>query len=383
MPTKRNFTQEPVARKRRGSFAALPVPDAVSYFASSSQRAAGGIEFVSLGCELLDQVIGGGMVLGRMINIVGDKSSGKTLLAIEACANFKRQYPTGFIRYAEAEAAFDLGYAEALGMPVESIEFADFLKPKKKAVKRKASEVEEEDTDDIEDETDRTVEYLFEDIKRTLRILKGRPCLYIVDSLDALSDRVEKAKKADEGSYGMQKAKKLHELFRVLNGEIEASRMIFLIISQIKDKIGVTFGETKQRTGGHSLDFFASQVVWLAQIEKIWKTIDDIKRAVGVQVKATCKKNKIGLPFRECEFPILFGYGVDDVMASAQWLIDNGLDGRLAEVEMSKSGYKLRIQKLRDKGGFEMSAVRSKLNTIVRQEWERIEMTFLPRSRKY
>lgn len=385
MATRRVMKDEPPVRRRR-TFAEEPPRQELSYFASSEQRAASGLEFVSTGCELLDQVIGGGMVLGRMVNIVGDKSSGKTLLAIEACANFIRQFPGGYIRYAEAESAFDKAYAAALGMPIEHVDFADFLKEKPKRAKKRASEEDEEQAEAVEDaesEADRTIEYLFEDIQRTLKKLKGRPCLYVVDSLDALSDRVEKAKKADEGSYGMQKAKKLHELFRRLNGEIEESRMLFVIISQIKDKIGVTFGETKTRTGGHSIDFFASQVVWLAQIEKIWKEIAGIRRAIGVRVKANCKKNKVGLPFRECEFPILFGYGVDDVMASAEWLVDNDLAGLLAEVEMSKAGYKTRINKLRDAGGFEMQAVRKSISAIVRREWGRIEQTFLPKSRKY
>jgi hypothetical protein len=281
-------------------------------------------------------------------------------------------------------------------MPVESVEFADFLKAKKKkaAVKGKARKADDEESDrdldadddeelDIESETDRTVEYLFEDVQRTLKSLKGRPCLYIVDSLDALSDRVEKAKKADEGSYGMQKAKALHALFRRLNGDIESSRMLFMIISQVKDKIGVAFGETKTRTGGHALDFFASQIMWLAHMGYLHKEIDGVKRAIGIDVRAKIKKNKVGLPFREADFPVLFGYGIDDMTASAEWLIEVGLEGRLEEVEMSKGGYKTRIAKLRDRGGFEAKAVRTALGNIVREEWSRIENKFLPKSKKY
>src|ERR1019366_3976564 len=88
-----------------------------NYFSSPKT----GIEFISSGCHNLDLALGGGWAEGRVSNIVGDKSTGKSLLAIEACANFAIKYPKGTIRYREAEAAFDRPYAEALGMPVDHV----------------------------------------------------------------------------------------------------------------------------------------------------------------------------------------------------------------------------------------------------------------------
>lgn len=357
-----------------------------AYFADSAVRQAlGGVKFFSSGCVLLDQVLGGGWALGRMSNVIGDKSTGKTLLMIEATANFRITYADGLIRYAEAESAFDQAYAAALGMPVDSIEFADFLTTRKKTPKaRDADDTPDDEKDDLA-ELDRTVEYFHADLKAFLRRLKGRPGLYILDSLDALSDRHEAEKKdGDSGGYGMQKAKALHEMFRRLVGLMESTNCCLLIVSQVKDNINaMSFGEKYTRTGGKSMDFYASHCLWLAHLGQVKKTVDKIERVVAVEVKANCKKNKVGLPFRQCTFQLLFGYGIDDLSANVEWLIENNLLPRLAEVDMTKSGYKTRIQALRNRGGQEVREVRARLNAIVVQEWARIEKTFLPQSRKY
>lgn len=342
------------------SVARRPVAKAVAnYFAAGETK--DGMDFVSSGCALIDNVIGGGYVLGRVVNIVGDKSSGKTLMAIEAFCNFLRAYPEGVARYAEAEAAFDVDYAEALGMPSDRVEF----------VGEKEGELME------------TVEDFYEDLDAYIDRLKGRPGIYILDSLDALSDRAEQKRKIDEGTFGGNKPKQLGQLFRRLNQKVEKSNVLLIVISQIRDKIGVTFGETKTRTGGKALDFYASQIIWLAEIEKVKQTIDGIDRIIGVRVKAKCKKNKVGLPFRECEYPILFGYGIDDITAGVEWLLDVKRDELLKELGFTKAGYKLRIRNLRNKGGAEVQALRAQLREAVTTEWRKIETGFLPQAKKY
>ncbi len=360
MATKRTKiakVEAPAARQR----VKVEAPGNLNYFANSSERTS--LEFISSGCVLQDQVLGGGYVLGRMSNIIGDKSTGKTLLAIEAIVNFSRQYKDGFIRYAEAEAAFDKPYAQALGMPLERVDWAELLTK--------------------DGSNDRTVEWLFEDLSDTLHKLKDQPAIYVVDSLDALSDREELKRDIDKGSFGANKAKKLGEMFRRLVGDMEKSRLLLLIISQIRDKIGVTFGETKMRTGGHSMDFYATHCLWLSQIAQMKRTVNKIERVVGLEIKAKCKKNKVGLPMRDCTYPLLFGYGIDDVTAGIEFLIDAGKSERLADVDMSVAGYKVRVANLRNKGASEMRAIREKLNQIVVQEWAAIEETFLPHAGKY
>jgi recombination protein RecA len=331
---------------------------ASSYFADTSQRRH---DFVSSGCVLLDSALGGGWVLGRVANIVGDKSAGKTLLAIEACANFHRSYPTGKSRYAESESAFDESYAEALGMPVDLVQFN-------------------------RDTPMRTVEDWYNDMVSFLeaREKDKRPGLYILDSFDALSDDAEMDREIDKGSFGQGKAKKSGELFRKLVDRIEASRVLLIVVSQIRDKLNVTFGETKTRSGGRALDFYCSHIVWIAEIGKLKKTIDKVERVIGVNVRANVKKNKVGLPFRMCDYPVIFGYGIDDLTASAEWLLSVGMEEALREdVGMSKAGYKQRITSLRDRGGAEAQDVRDKLNRLVVTKWMQIEQQFLPKGKKY
>lgn len=349
----------PSARRPRALLEAPGVPAAASdYFAQTVKE---GVEFLTSGCTLVDCAIGGGWAMGRVVNIVGDKSAGKTLLAIEACANFDQKYPQGYIRYAEAEAAFDQKYAEALGLPEGKVDF-EGGDPEKGI---------------------NTVEDFFADMNRCLDKHGDKPMLYILDSLDALSDAAEAGREIDEGSFGANKAKKMGELFRRLVRRIEESRCLLVIISQLRDKIGVTFGEKQTRSGGRALDFYASQVVWLADVGKIVKEADGIKRVVGNDVRLRVKKNKVGLPFRECEYPVIYGYGVDDMTAGVQWLLDSGCEERLKEVGMSKAGWKVRCTSLRNKGGDVARDVRRQLDAIVREEWTRIERKFLPQSKKY
>lgn len=352
MATRKAVERDAAPRKRRAVVSAEAKPSS-NYFADHSER---NHSYISTGCRVLDDAIGGGYVLGRIANLVGDKSTGKTLLAIEASANFIRSHPQGIIRYAEAEAAFDQQYAESLGMPIDQVSFAESIF---------------------------TVEDFYKDLEQHLKKLAGKPGLYILDSLDALSDEAEQKREIGDGSYGGSKPKKLGELFRRLVKLIETSNCLVIIISQIRDKLNVTFGETKTRSGGRALDFYASQVIWLAEVEKLKKTIDKVDRIIGIKVRANCKKNKIGLPFRQCEFPLLFGYGIDDITAGIEWLIDVNRSERLAELGLSVAGYKVRVTNIRNKGGEEMADLRKALNAVVDEEWARIETSFLPKARKY
>lgn len=330
---------------------------ASSYFANVSEK--NGLKFVSSGSAVMDAALGGGWVLGRVANIVGDRSAGKTLLAIEACANFDQLYPNGKIRYAESEAAFDEKYAEALGLPKGKVDFT------------KA------------DESLLTIEDWYKDILKVMDENKGRPILYILDSLDALSDEAEAKRDMEDSSYGANKAKKLGEMFRRIIQQMENQEVLLIVVSQLRDKIGVTFGEKQTRSGGRALDFYASHIVWLTEIGKMKRTIDKVERIVGVNVKARVKKNKVGLPFRECLYPILFGYGVDDLTANVEWLIEAGCEKRLEELTLSKAGYKVRLLNLRNKGGPPVRDLRKQLRDVVFEEWRRIEEGFLPKTSKY
>ena len=372
---------------------------ASTYFANVAEK--DGLEFVNSGCQVLDAALGGGWVLGRVANIVGDRSAGKTLLAIEACANFHRQYPDGYIRYNEAEAAFDEAYAEALGMPVDAVDFkGPTIDPKdEEKFAELAAIVADRGAEDRDKEkaaaamkklkskgvgqASNTVEALHADIVRVLDQNPGKPILYIIDSLDALSDDAEQEREIGDASYGGSKPKKMGEMFRRLVDRMEGQRMLLIVVSQLRDKLNVTFGEKQTRSGGRALDFYASHIIWLAETGKLKKTMKGIDRVIGVKVQVRVKKNKVGLPFRECKYPILFGYGVDDLTAGVEWLIEAQCLDKLEELEISKAGYGVRIANLRNKGGQEVRDFRARLNAIVLTEWQRIEQGFLPQSSKY
>lgn len=340
----------------------VPAKKVGSYFTNVQKE---GIDFFSSGCTLLDCVLGGGWPLGRISNIVGDKSSGKTLMAIEACMNFIQAFPDGKIYYQESEAAFDQDYAAALGMPIQAIEFIE--------------------------RTDNSVEHFFEQLERVTAVHTATkmPGLYILDSLDALTDRAEIERDINAGTYAMGKQKKMSEMFRRKAGELETTNIHLMIISQIRDKIGVTFGATKTRSGGKALDFYASQVIWLSEKKKHKRTIQKIERITGIEVKASCKKNKVGLPYRDCDYPIYFGYGIDDIIANLAFLAKTEFWGLLTELTDSnaKSADTKTInalaRKIKSMPKHERSDSRALINESVVVAWQEIEERFMPETSKY
>lgn len=327
-----------------------------NYFSSPKEK----IKFIKSGCGLLDNVLGGGYVLGRIANIVGDRSSGKTLLAIEASANFARDYPEGMIWYREVEAAFDEDYASALGMPVERVDFGG-------------------------EKEIYTVEDVFEDMKLCAEHCKKAkvPGLYILDSLDALSDKAEMSRGIDEGTFGASKAKQLSQLFRRIVQHVERSSIAVLIISQVRDNIGVSFGEKHTRSGGRALDFYASQIIFLAQTGKEKKGIDGVERITGINVRAKCKKNKIALPFRECDFTISFGFGIDDIKASVEWLCSIDKHADLGMNNNDKRAITLFMKQVNALSDQDYSAKRAEITDLVNQHWCQIEQKFLTTRKKY
>jgi len=304
----------------------------------------------SSGCTLLDCVLGGGWAYSRVANIVGDRSTGKTLLAIEAAANFIAANPDGRVVYMEAEAAFDELYAESLGLPLDSVEFPE------------AS----------------TIEDVFEDLEE--RFDCKEKTLYIIDSLDALSDRDEEKRKIDQNSFGQSKQKKLSELFRRMIQKFKRSQITLIVVSQVRDAIGVAFGEKLKRSGGRALDFYTSQVVWLSNLGQIKVQRKGVKRTVGVNVRVRCKKNKIAPPFREAEFPLIFEYGTEDLQACLDWLVSVK---RTDSIGMTLEDAKKLASKCDRLTEAEYAEELENVRDAVREVWQDIEKEFRPKRRKY
>lgn len=336
-------------KRVRSTAAISKVEGGGNYFAAPKA----GLSFIGSGCKTLDLALGGGWAEGRIFNIVGDKSTGKTLLCIEAAANFARKYPEGIIRYAECEAAFDPEYAGALGMPVERVDFG------------KAFE---------------TVEDLFEELTK-LTTEPKQPVLYFCDSLDALSDRAEMDRDIDEGTYGAEKAKKMSQLFRRLVQKMAVAKLTLGIVSQVRSKIGMTFGgRTTSRSGGRALDFYASQVLYLAQTGTTKKTVGGITRKTGIEILAKMDKNKVGLPYREASFEIAFGYGIDDIAACLNWL---DTAGHLNDVGVAKKDIKKATKDIMKLDDAAFKAEVDRIHAATEKRWYEIEQSFMPTRRKY
>lgn len=314
-----------------------------AYFSSPNPH----IAFISSGCKLLDLALGGGWAENRIFNIVGDKSTGKTLLCIEAAANFVMKYDQGEVKYREAEQAFDEKYAEALGMPMQNVDFGDTPLD--------------------------TVEDLFDDLNDVIKRKRKGPVLYLCDSLDALSDRAEMDRDMDKGSYGAEKAKKLSQMFRRLVRDMGRTNITLGIVSQVRDKIGAMFGRKTTRSGGRALDFYASQVLYLAHIGIVKKNVSGIRRATGVRIKAHVDKNKVSLAYREAEFNIKFGYGVDDALACLEWLNEGGW---LKYTDIKKEEIK---ERARNMHGDEFADIAK----LVEKRWYELEKQFIPNRKKY
>lgn len=321
-----------------------------NYFTSEKTS----IQFISTGCTLLDCALGGGWALGRIANIVGDRSTAKTALATEALINFYRKYPNGFPAYCETEAAFDQGYAEAMGLDLAKIDFRGL------------------------DDPINTVEQFAKDVENFIQAREKDKCpgIYVLDSLDALSDDAEMKRSIGEATFGVQKAKLLSEFFRKTARRIENTKVLLLVVSQVRDNIGAMMGEKHKRSGGRALDFYCSQVGWLTKIKTLKRTVKKVERAYGVTIKASIKKNKVGLPFREVEMDFIFGYGVDDLSASIDWL------EKVGRLEDPKKHDEI-IKKLDSMSEEEINDYKATINEMVRGVWADIENSFLPARRKY
>lgn len=312
--------------------------------------------FIGTGSMMLDCVLAGtsevgGWARARIINIVGDRSTGKTLLAVEACANFAMLAPISNIRYVEAEAAFDEDYGKVVGMPPG-------LHPI---------------------DTIRTVEEFSADLKAFCELQKKNPhpCLYVLDSLDALSDSAEMERKLGDASYGTQKAKLMSEFFRKIIKDITAANCTLIIISQVRQKINVMFGERKTRSGGDALDFYASQIIWLAEIEKLKRTAAGIERIIGVVVRIRNRKNKLGPAYREAEQTMLFGYGISDEESMLKWLLK--VKVITSAVKWMDEVHSARVANDRAR----IKQINTELRRLVWQKWQEVESALAPVGRKY
>ncbi len=277
------------------------------------------VDFLHTGSCLLNLAASGkgrngGWARGRIINLVGDGSSGKTMMALELCAyalhHGKEIESAVFPAVKKVKIVYDNAEG-VMDFPIEKMYGKEFKKS-------------------ITWENSCTVQEWGRKFGREIDSHKqGEMLIYVIDSLDSLTsqeglDRFDKAVKNDkeeDGTYGVEKAKFLSQsFFANICSKTQGKDITLVIISQIRQKIGVTFGEKYGRTGGKALDFYTHQVCWLAEIEKLKKTFRGEERVYGIRILAKMKRNKVAKPFREAELIVLFDYGVDDISSSLAYL---------------------------------------------------------------
>jgi recombination protein RecA len=260
-------------------------------------------EWVSTGSSLLDLAISnrpnGGLPVGRIVELQGMEASGKSLIMAHVLANTQKK--GGLAVYIDTENALSEEFLRAIGVDVNNMLYIPL----------------------------ETIEDIFESVENIIETVrkssKDRLVSIVVDSVSAATTKIEQDADFDKDGWSTAKAIVMSKAMRKITNTIGKQRVLLLCASQLREKMGVMFGDKYTTSGGKALGFHASCRIRLKGVGKLKSGSGKTEQIIGVQTEAQIIKNRMGPPFKKAIFDVYFSSGIDDLNSWMQLLKDYGM----------------------------------------------------------